>query len=69
MPNKNPKGIYQGFNDRFIEFYRNDQHLPILTIAADTLKIYNDRAEVYVNEFSYPIATVIGWHFWKEWNH
>lgn len=58
--------ILEGFNEGFVEFWHSDENRPFMRIATDTLKIYEDRVEVYSRDYPYPIATVIEYGFWKE---
>ena len=62
-----PEEIHEGFDEKFVEFWHSDENRPFMSIATDTLKIYESgRAEIYSRDYEYPIAVVCEWDFWKQ---
>lgn len=54
------------FDEGEIEFYHSDETRPFLVVYADTLKIYDDRVEVYSRDYPTPIITVYEYDYWRE---
>jgi hypothetical protein len=61
-----PIDIFEDFDEGEVAFWHSDETSPFLTIRLDTMKIYEDKVEIYSRDYEHPIAIVYEYDFWKE---
>jgi hypothetical protein len=58
--------VFTDYDEAMVAFWHSDEIRPFLTVAADSLFVYEDGCiEVYSHDYAGAIATIWEWDYWK----
>jgi len=58
--------VFSDYNEAVLAFWHSDDNRPYLTVATDSLFLYEDGCiEIYSRDYDGAVATIWSWDYWK----